>query len=215
MDVIFDFATAVAAKRVTIVGTMTRPLVIEPGGEVDMLGVRFRPGGLPLLLKLDAGELLNRSVEGGATVGRWANTLWHRLAETPPARRPGVLRTSLESRWMGAAELDPYVRYCVGRLVAVGGALPMAMLERGTGLGLRQLERRFARTVGVSPKTFARVVRFERVVDACHSRVAPAWARLASEVGYADQSHLVREFTAFAGVSPGAFRREIASEAAG
>ncbi|NNL30184.1 MAG: helix-turn-helix domain-containing protein, partial [Gemmatimonadetes bacterium] len=59
-----------------------------------------------------------------------------------------------------------------------------------------------------SPKTAARVVRFRRVVDALHARPTDTLSMLALRQGFADQAHMTREFKAFAGRSPGAYRME-------
>jgi len=76
-----------------------------------------------------------------------------------------------------------------------------------TGLSARQLERKFARNLGISPKTFARVVRFKSVVAAAGRPDPPDWVRLAGDFGYADQPHLVREFKIFSGLTPVDYRQ--------
>ena len=73
-------------------------------------------------------------------------------------------------------------------------------LSESAGLGPRQLERRFLSAVGLSPKLFSRIVRFQNLV-----RIAPrslGWANAAARCGYFDQAHLVRDVRDFAGVSP-------------
>jgi AraC-like DNA-binding protein len=78
-------------------------------------------------------------------------------------------------------------------------------LEQKTGFSGRQLERNFARHLGVSPKAFARVVRFQAVAAAAARLNQPDWARLAADFGFADQPHLIREFKSFSGVTPAAY----------
>ena len=77
-------------------------------------------------------------------------------------------------------------------------------------MGERRLQRAFDRSVGVSPKVLARVLRFRRAVrqlDGAASRPG-SWAGLAALAGYADQSHFIREFRALAGLTPAAYLRE-------
>jgi AraC-like DNA-binding protein len=113
-------------------------------------------------------------------------------------------RPALAARLIAPPPVDPLIAFCVSRIEAVAGALPIAQLERLTGANARRIERSFARAVGLSPKTFARVARFRAMVAAAEARQG-SWADLAAAFGYADQPHMAREFRAFAGVSPGEY----------
>jgi len=93
------------------------------------------------------------------------------------------------------------------RLIAAGRGedAAVAQVARALGLSERQLERRFTARVGVAPKRYAGLVRFERA-----SRLvltAPSLTHAALDAGYYDQSHFIREFRRYAGVSPGRFAR--------
>ncbi|HEY1607175.1 MAG TPA: helix-turn-helix domain-containing protein [Allosphingosinicella sp.] len=204
MDLLFDFAAA-GAGRATIVGTMSRPLLVTSAGATDLFGIRFRPGGLIGFLPLAAAELTDDRVDLAAVAGRLAGELWDRLAEAPPDRRAAIAEAALLARLPSSGLVDPYVRHCVARLEATRGALPIARLEASTGLGGRQIERKFAHHVGLAPKTFARIVRFRSLLSAAWTAGPRDWAGLAAEAGYADQPHLVREFKGFAGLSPAAY----------
>jgi AraC-like DNA-binding protein len=73
-----------------------------------------------------------------------------------------------------------------------------------SGLSLRQYERRFAEQIGMGPKQFSRISRFQRALDA--KRVAPnlSWLTIAHESGYYDQAHMIRDFESLGGEAPGA-----------
>jgi AraC-like DNA-binding protein len=198
MDILFDFR-AEARERVTIVGTMSRALLVESRGATDLFAIRFRAGGLPALLGLDAAELRDRIADLGAFAAPMARELWERLAEAPEAARPAILAGGIEP-----PALDPLVAHCAARIEAAAGALPIAALARDTGVSGRRIERRFARAVGLGPKAYARVVRF-RALAAAARAAEGSWADLAARFGYSDQPHMVREFRAFAGVTPTEF----------
>ena len=70
------------------------------------------------------------------------------------------------------------------------------------GLGLRQFERRFVQQVGVSPKLFARVARFEAALDRMARSPQGLWTEVAHRFGYYDQMHLVHDFSRFTGETP-------------
>ena len=205
MDLLFDFR-AVGSRRASVIGTMTRPLIFTTTGPVDLLGVRFRPGGLPGFLALDAAELTDTQADLTHFWAQVANEVWHRLVEATPAERIGLLQELLVVRANGRVQTDPFIRHSIARIEAAHGELRIGDLEKSTGLSARQLERKFARHLGISPKTFARVVRFKGVAAAAANPDPPDWVTLAGDFGFADQSHLVREFKAFSGLTPAAYR---------
>jgi transcriptional regulator GlxA family with amidase domain len=70
------------------------------------------------------------------------------------------------------------------------------------GWSHRHLIARFRQQIGLSPKTAARLVRFDGVWRRLDQRRRPSWAQIAGEAGYADQAHLVRDFREFTGTTP-------------
>jgi AraC-like DNA-binding protein len=203
MDLLFDFV-ADDNPRVSFVGTMTRPLTFTTTGAVDLLGVRFRPGCFPIFFALDAAELTDVRTDVMNYSHRFAREVWLRLVEAVPEDRCAVLQEVLLSRW-SAAGIDPFVQHCVARIEASRGALRIAELERSTGVSGRHIERKFARHLGISPKTFARVVRFKNVAALAANPVPLDWVGVAGDLGFADQPHLVREIKAFSGLTPTEF----------
>lgn len=77
------------------------------------------------------------------------------------------------------------------------------------GVSERHLRRVFHETIGVSPKTFAKVTRFRRAVRAARAEAHASWAMIAAAAGYYDQAHLINEFHAIAGVTPSALLGEL------
>ena len=205
MDLLFDFS-AVSGWRASVIGTMTRPLTVRTTGPVDLLGVRFRPGGLSVFLTLDAAEVTDARMDLTDFWGESARETWQRLGEATAANRIWLLQEVLGKRANGRIQSDPFVQHCVTRIEAARGGLRIGDLEKSTGLSTRQLERKFARHLGISPKTFSRVIRFRGVAAAAAHPAPPDWATLAGDFGFADQPHLVREFKAFSGLTPAAYQ---------
>jgi AraC-like DNA-binding protein len=185
---------------------MSRPLIFTTTGPGALLGVRFRPGGLSGFFALEAAELTDARVDLTNFWGQLAQEVWHRLDEANPEDRVWILQEVLGARANGRFHTDPFIRHCVARIEAARGGLQIRDLQTSTGLSVRQLERKFARHLGISPKTFARVVRFKGVMAAADRPDPPDWVRLAGDFGFADQPHLVREFKAFSGLTPADYR---------
>jgi AraC-like DNA-binding protein len=110
-----------------------------------------------------------------------------------------LLRRRLDPRRRPPAEVGA----AITRLMEARGAVRVDRLARELGWGARRLERRFAAAVGLAPKPFARIVRFQSLLARLPSR-EPDWVSLALECGYFDQSHLAGDVRSLAGVTPSA-----------
>ncbi|WP_214367624.1 helix-turn-helix domain-containing protein [Pseudonocardia sp. H11422] len=143
-----------------------------------------------------------------------------RLAEDPGwPQRFARLDRFLVSRLLAdaAGRPDPEVAWAWGRLVRSAGAVAVAELAVGTGWSRRYLLTRFRSQIGLAPKPAARVLRFERAARSLvpdgpgNGSGRPSdvvLAEIAAACGYADHSHLVREFRALAGCTPSEYRAE-------
>ena len=205
MDFIFQLAGPGQAR---VVGTMTRALVVPQASRSDLVGVRFRPGGLAAFLPEHAATLTDRSESVAEVAGIAAGALCDRMrmhedARTRVSELERVLLVGLEA----AVALDGHVVAGVRLIERTAGKVTSAELVRHLGIGERQLERRFLARVGVTPKFFARVVRFKAAQQLARSAWGQraGWAGVASQAGYCDQAHLIRDFGALAGLPPGAW----------
>ena len=82
-------------------------------------------------------------------------------------------------------------------------------IAAAVGLSQRRLIELFDAEIGLTPKVFARIRRFQHTVSQVRNTTTLDWAQLAVESGYFDQSHLIRDFVAFADVTPADYRRRL------
>jgi len=164
----------------------------------------LEPPAARALLGVPAGELANRTVGLSDLLGARADRLAERLHGAAGSQeRFAVLDEELRRALAGARGVcRPDTLRAWSLIRASGGRIRVDELASALGCSRRHLVNRFAEDVGAPPKVAARLVRFETVRRRLGS--APL-ARLAAEAGYADQSHLSREFSALAGAPPTAF----------
>lgn len=98
---------------------------------------------------------------------------------------------------------DPAMARALSMLDGGADESRIAVVARAVGMSERQLERRFRARVGVTPKHYARLRRFERAVTL--ARQSPSLTAAAIDAGYYDQAHFIRDFRTFVGEAPGAF----------
>ena len=94
------------------------------------------------------------------------------------------------------------VSEAAGKIMVSGGVIDIPVLAHTAGLSTRQFARRFIRQIGVSPKLFARVARFEAALQSKARFAAKCWTQIAYEFGYYDQMHMIHDFKDFTGASP-------------
>ncbi len=183
---------------VMVVGQMTSALRLRPAGRLHSVGLRFTPAGSRAFLGLPLHRLSGRveplDVIGGSVMARLADAAGSaRDAGERAALVLGALRTGLR-----AVRTPRSVVASVALTLSRQGRTTVDAMVRMTGTSARQLERLFLEEVGLPPKTFARIVRFQYALRDLQRGVPAAHAAAAR--GFADQSHLAREFKRMAGV---------------
>jgi AraC-like DNA-binding protein len=198
---------------VTLAGGLhSVPAVITHDGYQSGIQLALNPLGARAFFGFPAGELAGIDAEASAVCGSLATEIHERIqAATSWADRFVVLEEVLARRLAdrqpkGRAEVIPEVGFAWRRLVSTGGTIGVSALAGETGWSDRHLRTRFNAEFGISPKTAARVVRFDRARRLLQRRAASGrrldLAALAVYCGYYDQAHLDAEFRVLAGASP-------------
>jgi AraC-like DNA-binding protein len=189
------------------VGSMTRPLVIAGDHARLYIGVRFSPGRAFAAFGIPAAELTDANVEY-ARLARDAQSDLEALSaqSTNDDRLDAVVRI-VQKRLVGRPAIPASVRAAVRRVTIANGNLRVADLASEIGITRQQLARQFATHVGVTPKTFARVMRARTALaraDAARAAYPRAvdWSAIAYDLGYYDQPHFIDDFKALTGVTP-------------
>jgi AraC-like DNA-binding protein len=186
-----------------LVGQITGPFTVRPTGAVDLIAVRFEAHGA-FGLVADLAPLRDGWASAEALSDRSLPALRIALLAHDDAGRRELLEAWIAGYARRTSRADDAVAQVVRVIRRSGGAVPIETAAAQHGIAIRTLQRRFATQVGVSPKQFARIVRFHRVCSAW--RHAPeTMARVAASCGYSDESHLIRDFRAFVGEPPAAF----------
>lgn len=184
---------------------LARPIGVDTADQAATAGLAFRPGGAAAFVDPPVAALTDPVTGLDELWGRSGATLRERVLSAPtPQARLAVLEHVLLERLARPADpvRDPALGYAVRALDR--GAAVGSVVDR-LGFSASTFQRRFRAAVGLSPKQFARVRRLQRVLpDAAGDDVE--WALLAGAHGYADQAHLIHEFRALTGVTPGQYR---------
>ncbi len=188
-------------------GAHSRFTILDTSRPLNLIGVRFKPGGGFPFFGPPAGELQDLNVPLDALWGPEASLLRERLLEAPtPVAKFCVLEGCLQQRLRQGPARDPVVQYAIEMFKNPGTSVA-GVVER-VGLSPRHFIARFRDEVGLTPKVFCRIHRFRRVIGALQAPEQIEWATIALDCGYFDQAHFIHDFREFAGVSPSAYLRQ-------
>jgi AraC-like DNA-binding protein len=187
-----------------VAGAYRRPFTFEAHERASVVGVHFRPGRAGAILGVPPGALMDRHVDLEDLWGQRARELRERLgAATTVAARFAILEAALVAR-LDPRRTHPAVGYATDALARPDARV--AAIATTTGLSQRRLIEVFTAAVGITPRRFGRIVRFQRATALARGS-ALDWARVAHACGYFDQAHLIRDCRELAGMTPGELRR--------
>ncbi len=194
-----------------ICGLQSAPTEVELSGDLGVIAVVLHPGAAGALLGLPAKLLSNARVDVVDIFGPDGARLNERIADAPSAEeRFSLIEAFLVKRCTDpAATIDPVVHGAVQRISRSGGVVTIDEVARQIGISRRHLERKFAHSVGVPPKVFAKMLRFQRALALKQQDERISLTELAYAAGYADQAHFIHDFKSMTGLPPRAyFKRE-------
>lgn len=169
-------------------------------------GVRFWPDAAGALLPLEPPALKGAHMLLAEQLPDLSEALQTRLTTCQSAFEAAqVFDEVLGYTRPTDAQLDQQVRKGVKAITMTQGQIAIRDLAEQLGLSERQFQRRFRRTVGLTPKQYARIRRLRSSVANAMQEEPKGWSQVAAEQGYADQAHLIREFTQLTGQSPTTF----------
>lgn len=171
-------------------------------GTIDTFTIHFQPAGFHHLFGIPMAELTNTTYDAPAVLGKKFHTLWQPMADTRSfSTRIRLVEQLLIDRLQDAGALDP-VGTTANWLFADHGRSGVVEMAARSFLTRRQFERRFLTQVGVSPKRYARIIRFNAALDRKLCMPDRTWTAIAYELGYHDQMHMVHDFHDLAGDTP-------------
>jgi AraC-like DNA-binding protein len=187
-------------------GLQTGPTLIEaPAGHSCVLGMRLHPAGAYAVLGSPLSDLSGRLIDLDDLVGPSASELAERCSEGGGAEaRVRLAAEWLSARINGSSAIDPRVAWAAARLEDSHGLIGIARLQDHTGLSKKRLVEGFREQIGLTPKLYARILRFRFALTLLHQG-GRSLADVAMAAGYYDQPHMNLEFRDLGGLPPGDF----------
>lgn len=204
-----DPSRYVVTPGAVVTGPSDQFSIISAADTAATVGVVFKPGGAAPFVGMPAVHLHDRDVD--------LETLWGRalaeevrsrvLGSTSPRETVAVLDEVLCRRLRGRDVLHPAVAWAVAAFQHTEGPSSVSEVVERIGMSHRRFIALFHDTVGLTPKRFSRLQRFQAVLRGVPLHGERTWADLAAACGYSDQAHLTHDFRAFSGLTPSEYVR--------
>jgi AraC-like DNA-binding protein len=184
-------------------GPRSRPFVIDTEQEERVFGIEFQPGGSFPFFRIPSSEFADSDVSLECLWRNSVHELRERLLASPDIDGMFELTQSFLIRQaVRPFELHPGVSFALHHFCARPHRMSVAAVLDRIGLSHRRFVELFHNQVGLAPKSFSRVQRFQRVLRKVHRASPIDWADVAIDCGYYDQAHFIHDFQSFSGFTP-------------
>ena len=188
-------------------GVRSRFQVIDTSEQECVAGVAFRSGGTVPFMRVPAHETSDADIPLDTLWGhRRTATLRQRLLECGSVdAKLDALEAALQEMWTPSG-LHPAVSFALAEFDRAPTTTKIAAVSDAIGLSAKRFIERFKIEVGLTPKRYCRIRRFQRALALANRGRHIDWAQVALDCGYFDQAHLIHDFRSFAGLTPTEYR---------
>ncbi len=207
-----DSDQPLVSRRSFVAGLHETRTTSKTTGATWGVQIDLTPIGAYRILGLPLGDLANLVVDATEVFGDVIFQLEQQLFDARSwADRFDLIDAFLIERLLSGPRESTEIAWVWHQLRSTHGGVPIALLADELGWSRKRLIGACRDQLGLPPKMLGRVLRFQRLLALNGNADAASWSDLAIRSGYCDQAHLVREFRAFTGITPGMYRRDAAS----
>ena len=209
---IFDNNTLIQTQqfqRAWVSGMHSKYISISAAKNACMFVIRFLPGRSFPFLKMPLNELSDRVTDAELLPGKKINILREQLLHADPVSK----KFAVAEKWLNtiasySLNSEAIVRYAVGEINKSSSIKSLAEIADKSGYSQKQFIHIFKTHLGITPKMYHRIVRFNKVLAEIEKTQSIHWTKLCYDLEYHDQAHFIKDFHQFAGFNPNNFLKE-------
>ena len=187
-----------------IIGQVKQYIQVMATGSIGVMGIRFYATGLAAFTNIPICAFTGQTVTLDNVFGKSVNTLLHNMAPAGKDNKVALMQVLLIKKLGSNKKYDFVIDAIVKKIILHNGQVSMHTLLKNFKISERHFERQFKKMVGVGPKFFARLTRFNSIMQAAAGNSTKT-VSLTYLGGYYDEAHFIKDFTAFTGESPGSY----------
>jgi AraC-like DNA-binding protein len=193
--------------RAMMLGQTIEPFYIEPMGYVNSFAVRFYPYGFVNFVTTSIKDLANKETPIGLLFGETpAKELEQKIIQAADTKeRIEIIENFLFEKLNEKTTIDNIVKTTIDALLSTKGSTSINTILKDDLSKRRQLERKFLKQIGISPKQLGKVIRLQTALKLMLSHQSESLTKIGYESGYYDQAHFIKDFKEFTGTNPKEF----------
>ncbi len=179
-------------------------------GTMGLFGVYLYPYVIPSIFNIPSAELVNHAEEISNLLGREGKEFEEKVITAPGSQqRMQLISDFITGKLAKNSSPEMGIVHSVSTIIQTGGSVPVDTISKQCFLSHRQFERKFQSAVGLAPKLFSRINRFSALLSLYRNKTPKNLAELSYVAGYSDQSHFIRDFREFSGLTPGIYFKQL------
>jgi len=190
--------------RAMVIGQTIEPFYIEPKGYVNTFAVRFYPYGFANFITVPLKDLANKETPIHQLFEeKSANELAQKIVDAiDDSQRIAIIESFLFEKLNAKSTIDKIVKNTIDALLATNGSAQINHILKTDLSKRRQLERKFSKQIGISPKQLAKVIRLQSALKMLLNNSTESLTKIAYQNEYYDQAHFIKDFKEFTGTNP-------------
>jgi AraC-like DNA-binding protein len=192
-----------ACRNVWFSGIRNRYITIPSGRDSEMFIINFHRGKAYPFVEMPLCELTDSVVDGDLVLTGEIMDVRQMILEAPSIpRKFYVVEKFLLRKFCKKLIINPFIEFAVNKLVKSPGQLSIEQISNKVGYSQKHLVKLFKDNVGLTPKGFLKIIRFQKAVEEIAASKEIRWAGIALDCGYYDQAHFINDFKLFSGLTP-------------
>ncbi|MEO8648839.1 MAG: helix-turn-helix domain-containing protein [Acidobacteriota bacterium] len=197
-----------ACNHVWASGVRTEPITIPSGDGAAMMVISFKKGMAAPFYPFPMNEIADSVVDADLIWGGEMGELRERLIETSEvAERFGIAEDFLTRKFLSRLGVNPCVEFALAEMTRRPDAVSIGRMNDKIGYSQKHFIDMFRRSVGVTPKSYLKIMRFQKAVAIIDAAERHDWRQIALDAGFYDQAHFIRDFKQFSGFTPKSYSK--------
>ncbi|MDT4968414.1 MAG: hypothetical protein QOJ64_3151 [Acidobacteriota bacterium] len=192
-----------ACHHVWASGVRTECISIPSANQTAMLIISFKKGMAYPFFPVPMNELSDCVVDADLLWGNDFAFLREKLMEIKEVElRFRLLEDFLVSKFQSRLLSNPCIEYALGEIIRQPDQINLGKLSQKVGYSQRHFIDMFSRQVGITPKAYLKIIRFQKVIREVEQSREVNWSAISQDCGFYDQAHLINDFKSFSGFTP-------------
>jgi len=192
----------------SFIGNFDTPYEITLTSQISILHVRFKAGGIYPLTKVPLANILNGELPIKDLINQGAYDVYQEMGEARTFESKVKILEAYLCKIYRSSDINYRLNQAINTIQQKKGILNIRDLSYELNTNYKSLERWFKAKVGLTPKKFSSITRFKNIVEDIDSKRVSSWMDLVVDYGFHDQSHFIKSFEEFSGLTPEVYLRK-------